>query len=64
MPYITQLGAVELETGSLYNTYILPKVPISEEAMNMTGIVVGFDLEKMTVHGKEVDAVHIISGLT
>uniref|UniRef100_A0A8W8JUK0 Uncharacterized protein n=1 Tax=Magallana gigas TaxID=29159 RepID=A0A8W8JUK0_MAGGI len=41
---------VELDTGSLYNTYILPKVPISEEAMNTTGIVVNSDLEKMTVH--------------
>lgn len=40
MPHITQLAAVELETGSLYNTYIFPKVPISEEAMNTTGIVV------------------------
>uniref|UniRef100_K1QU82 Uncharacterized protein n=1 Tax=Magallana gigas TaxID=29159 RepID=K1QU82_MAGGI len=51
MPHITQLAAVELDTGSLYNTYILPKVPISEEAMNTTCIVVNFDLEKMTVHG-------------
>uniref|UniRef100_A0A8W8NP81 Exonuclease domain-containing protein n=1 Tax=Magallana gigas TaxID=29159 RepID=A0A8W8NP81_MAGGI len=50
MPHITQLAAVELDTGSLYNTYILPKVPISEEAMNTTGIVVNSDLEKMTVH--------------
>lgn len=64
MPHITQLAAVELETGSLYNTYILPKVPISEEAMNTTGIVVNSDLEKMNIHGKEVDAVNIISGLT
>lgn len=64
MPHITQLAAVELDTGSLYNTYILPKVPISEEAMNTTGIVVNSDLEKMTVHGREVDAVNIISGLT
>uniref|UniRef100_A0A8W8P3B2 Uncharacterized protein n=1 Tax=Magallana gigas TaxID=29159 RepID=A0A8W8P3B2_MAGGI len=46
----TSSFVVELDTGSLYNTYILPKVPISEEAMNTTGIVVNSDLEKMTVH--------------
>ncbi|XP_061168810.1 uncharacterized protein LOC133178059 [Saccostrea echinata] len=63
MPHITQLAAVELETGSVYNTYILPKVPITEEAMNTTGIVVNSDLEKMTAHG-EVDAVNITSALT
>lgn len=64
MPHITQLAAVELDTGSLYNTYIFPKVPISEEAMNTTGIVVNSNLEKMTVNGKEGDAIYIISGLT
>lgn len=37
-------------------------MPISDEARNMTGIVV--NSEKMNVHGKEVDAVNIISGLT
>ncbi|XP_062615434.1 uncharacterized protein LOC134277168 [Saccostrea cucullata] len=64
MPHITQLAALELKTGSVYNTYILPKVPITEEAMNTTGIVVNSDLDKMTVHGKEVDAVNITSALT
>lgn len=64
MPHITQLAAVEMETGSVYNNYILPKVPITEEALNTTGIVVNSDLQKMTVHGKEVDAVNITSGLT
>ncbi|XP_056003493.1 uncharacterized protein LOC125662987 [Ostrea edulis] len=57
MPHITQLAAVEMETGSVYNNYFLPKVPITEEAVNTTGIVVNSDLQKMTVHGKEVDAV-------
>lgn len=64
MQNITQLAAVEMETGSLFNTYINPIIPISDEAMNMTGIVVNSDLEKMNFHGKEVDAVNIISGLT
>lgn len=64
MPHITQLAAVELETGSVYNTYILPEVPITEEAMNTTGIVVNSDLEKMTVHGEEVNAVNITFALT
>lgn len=64
MQNITQLAAVEIETGSLFNTYINPMMPISDEARNMTGIVVNSDLEKMNVHGKEVDAVNIISGLT
>lgn len=31
--------------------------------MNMIGIVVNFDLEKMIVYGREVDVVNIIFGL-
>ena len=64
MPHITQLAAVELETGSTFNTYILPKIPITEEAMNITGIVVDSDLLNMTVNGNKVNALPITSGLT
>ncbi|XP_033759588.1 uncharacterized protein LOC117341837 [Pecten maximus] len=61
MPHITQIAAVGLENDAIFNTYIIPKIPIRETAMEVTGIVV--TAGKMTVHGKCVDAEDITSGL-
>ncbi|KAK3108256.1 hypothetical protein FSP39_004267 [Pinctada imbricata] len=61
MPHITQIAAVEFETGTLFNTYTVPKLPITEAAMKVTGIV--SNSGKMTVHGKDVYSEHITAGL-
>ncbi|KAK3083329.1 hypothetical protein FSP39_019577 [Pinctada imbricata] len=61
MPHITQIAAVEFETGTLFNTYTVPKLPITEAAMKVTGIVSSSG--KMTVHGKDVHSEHITAGL-
>lgn len=47
MPHITQLSANEIGSGETYNTYIFPKMSISEEASRDTGIYVS-----EAVHGQ------------
>ncbi|XP_061192132.1 uncharacterized protein LOC133200329 [Saccostrea echinata] len=39
MPHITQIGAVEMESGDSFSTYVLPKIPIEPGAEQTTGIV-------------------------
>jgi len=54
MPHITQIAAVELESGSSFNCYVVPKVPISAPAQQITGIVVS-DSGSMVVKGEPVE---------
>ena len=58
MPHITQIAAVELESGSSFNCYVVPKVPISAPAQQITGIVVS-DSGSMVVKGEPVEAENI-----
>ena len=53
MPHITKIAAVEPQSNSRFNTFVKPKVPISKEAQQITGIVVN-DSGSMTVHGEPV----------
>ncbi|KAK3092293.1 hypothetical protein FSP39_000903, partial [Pinctada imbricata] len=62
MPHITQIAAMEMESGESFNEYIFPKVPISFEASYITGFTVSED-NKFKVHGEEVNAVFLKEGL-
>ncbi|XP_048251367.1 uncharacterized protein LOC124145379 [Haliotis rufescens] len=53
MPHITQIAASDMETGKGFSTYVLPKVPISTTAQQVTGIIVN-NSGTMTVNGKQV----------
>jgi len=55
MPHITQISEVEPESGSSFNCYVLPKVPMAASALQITGIVVS-DTGSMMVNGEP--AVH------
>ena len=57
MPHITQIPAVELNSGESFTTYVLPKVPIEPKAEKVTGII--FDGNDLFVKGQKVDAVSI-----
>jgi DNA polymerase III epsilon subunit-like protein len=35
---VTQIAAVEVQSGSQFATYVTPAVPISQEASQVTGI--------------------------
>lgn len=57
MPHITQIGAVEMESGNVFTTYVLPKIPIEPGAEEATGIVC--DGTSIFAHGSKVSAVPI-----
>ncbi|XP_053379877.1 three-prime repair exonuclease 1-like isoform X2 [Mercenaria mercenaria] len=57
LPQITQIAAVELQSGEQFNTYVKPTVPISMAATTVTGI--SFYNEEMTVNGTKVQSVSI-----
>lgn len=52
IPDITQIAAVEVKSGASFNTYVVPKKPISLGAQQTTGIVYSGGI--MTVHGSNV----------
>jgi len=51
IPHITQIAAVETESGSSFHSYLVPKVPLSESAQQITGILVS-DSGPMMVNGE------------
>jgi len=53
MPHITQIAAVEPEAGSSFHCYLVPKVPLTASALQITGIVVS-DSGSMMVNGEPV----------
>ncbi|XP_048740052.2 uncharacterized protein LOC130046336 [Ostrea edulis] len=57
MPHITQIGAVEIESGNVFSTYVQPKIPIEPGAEETTGIVC--DGTSVFAHGSKVTAVPI-----
>lgn len=62
LPHITQLSANEIGSGETYNTYIFPKMSISEEASRVTGIYVS-EAGEFMVNGEIKRAVGICNGL-
>ena len=62
MPHITQIAAQVMKTDARFSCFVSPKVPISVNAEQVTGM--SFDGEHMTVHGKPVDTVSISEALS
>ena len=62
MPHITQIAAVEPQSGSRFNCYAIPKVPIAASAQQITGKVVS-DSGCMTVSGEPVEAESVTTAM-
>lgn len=62
MPHITQIGAVEMESGEAFSTYVLPKISIEPGAEQATGIV--YDGTSVFAHGLKNAAVSIREALS
>ncbi|XP_021340146.1 uncharacterized protein LOC110441356 [Mizuhopecten yessoensis] len=60
MPHPTQIAAVDLQSGREFNTYVLPKAPLT--AQQITGIVVNGS-GSMTVNGTQVQPATIHSAI-
>lgn len=61
MPHITQIGAVEMESGEAFSTYVLPKISIEPGAEQATGNV--YDGTSVFANGLKVAAVPIREAL-
>ena len=59
MPHITQIAAVNIDSGAQFNAYVKTKVSINPEASAVTGISIVNNV--MKVKGVEVDAMSITS---
>ena len=55
MPHITQIAATEQESETTFNTYVIPKLPITTKAQELTGIVLS-NSNNMTVYDESVEA--------
>lgn len=62
MLHITQIGAVEMESGEAFSTYVLPKISIEPEAEQATGTV--YDGTSVFAHGLKNAAVPIHEALS
>ncbi|CAC5406378.1 unnamed protein product [Mytilus coruscus] len=60
--HITQIAAIERETGSQFSYYVIPKTPISPEAEEITGIV--WDGTNLRIEGKVVTAEQISKAIS
>ena len=59
MPHITQIAAVNIDSGAQFNAYVKTKVSINPEASAVTGISIVNNV--MKVKGVEVNAMSITS---
>lgn len=57
VPHITQMAAYELQSGATFSVYVIPRLPITSSAQQVTGIVMNGS--SLTVNGKPVDAMDI-----
>ena len=57
MPHITQISATDFDSGDAFDQYVIPKVPITTSAQQVTGIVMNGS--NMTVNGNPVEPVPI-----
>ena len=62
IPHITQIAAIEPGSKSTFDSYIIPTIPISPEAQQITGIV-KTGPTTMAVHGQPVQLLQITSAL-
>ena len=62
MPHITQIAAIEPGSKSTFDSYIIPTIPISPEAQQITGIV-KTGPTTMAVHGQPVQPLQTTSAL-
>ncbi|XP_052252538.1 uncharacterized protein LOC127859308 isoform X2 [Dreissena polymorpha] len=62
MPHITQIAVKEKETGDSFSVYVMPKIPITDDAQKLTGISVANG--DMLVNEKRVECVSIQTALT
>ncbi|XP_069115953.1 uncharacterized protein [Argopecten irradians] len=62
MPQITQIAARVVDTGDVYNTYVIPTIPIGEVASKLTGISINSSGE-LIANGYKKDALSIADGL-
>jgi hypothetical protein len=63
MPHITQIAAKIIGTNDKFSAYIIPKMPISSTAQDITGIVYN-NSGTMTVRGKPVEPKTLSSVVT
>ena len=61
LPQITQIAAVDVKSGSEFQTYVTPTIPIGREATNVTGIAMVEG--EMTVNGEVVESVPVRSAI-
>ena len=61
IPHITQIAAQDFSTGDSFNAYVNPKLPISDEAEKVTGIV--WDGTSLFVSGNKVVCLKIREAL-
>lgn len=59
MPHITQLAAVKPDKVFVFESFVIPKVPITNKASEVTGIITS-GRDCMTVHGKQVLTVPVM----
>ena len=62
IPGITQIAAQVIKTDARFSCFVLPKVPISVNAEQVTRT--SWDGELMTVHGKPVETASISEALS
>ncbi|XP_076088707.1 uncharacterized protein LOC143059102 isoform X2 [Mytilus galloprovincialis] len=62
IPHITQIAAVEHDTGSQFSCYVVPKAPMSSGAEDITGIM--WDGTNLRLNGKVVAALPIFEALS
>lgn len=62
-PHITQIAAVEVESGMTFDTYVIPKIPISPEAQQLTGISCDNQHTCMFVNNSQVASSNITNAL-
>lgn len=63
MPHITQIAAKTIGTNDSFSAYVIPKMPISSAAQDITGIVYN-NSGTMTVRGKHVEPKTLSSAVT
>lgn len=61
IPHITQISAIDYDTGDTFDKYVTPKMPITTTAQQVTGIVVTDSF--MKVHGTLVESLPIKEAL-
>lgn len=62
IPHITQISAAKLDSSDKFNKYVIPKLPITTAAENVTKISMVNDTD-MVVSGQSVEALPVKTAL-